>query len=182
MMHRSKQMNICDNSSGQRSTEHVARSTFRRVKGLPSAAAVLVVLAILMTAGQATGSTFPVWVSPRLVRVGPTDAPGTTTSINVYSGRGETIATQVIVQAPSGGLTNVNVSASALSGPSGATIAASNITLYREFYVTVNGTTNYGGGSNPPLDSGTYPEPLIPFNDPQSGAALCGTSAALKAC
>jgi glycosyl hydrolase family 123 len=175
-------MNICDNSSGQRSTEHVARSTFRRVKGLPSAAAVLVVLAILMTAGQATGSTFPVWVSPRLVRVGPTDAPGTTTSINVYSGRGETIATQVIVQAPSGGLTNVNVSASALSGPSGATIAASNITLYREFYVTVNGTTNYGGGSNPPLDSGTYPEPLIPFNDPQSGAALCGTSAALKAC
>src|SRR4029077_17754175 len=98
-------------------------------------------LTVFMTGGQASGQAFPVWVSPRLVRVGLTDTAGTTTSINLSSGRGETIATQVIVRAPSGGLTNVNVSASALSGPNGATIAASNITLYREFYVTVNGTT-----------------------------------------
>jgi len=89
---------------------------------------------------------------------------------------------QIIVQAPGTGLTNVNVSASDLTAPGGGTIPASNITLYREYYVTVAGTANYGGGNNPPLGSGTYPEPLIPFNDPETGAPLCDTSASLKAC
>jgi len=56
------------------------------------------------------------------------------------------------------------------------------VTLYREYYITVTGTANYGGGSNPPQGSGTYPEPLIPFIDPETGASLCGTSAVLKAC
>ena len=178
----SQEATIRDKSNGRRSTEQAAHSPFRRVMALPSAKAVLVVLMIFTTAGQASGQTFPVWVAPRLDRVGQTDAPGTTTTISLYSGRGETVASQVIVQAPSGGLSNVNLSASALTGPNGATIPASSITLYREFYVTVNGTTNYGGGSNKPMDSGTYPEPLIPFNDPQTGSPLCGTSAALKAC
>jgi len=40
----------------------------------------------------------------------------------------------------------------------------------------------YGGGSNPPLGSGTYAEPLIPFNDPETGSPLCGTGATLLAC
>jgi len=79
-------------------------------------------------------------------------------------------------------LTNVNVSASALSGPGGASLPASSFTLYREYYLTVSGTASYGGGSNPPLGSGTYPEPLIPFNDPETGLSLCGTAATLKAC
>jgi hypothetical protein len=114
--------------------------------------------------------------------VGKTDTPGTTSSITLSGARGETVDTQIIVQAPTSGLTNVNLSASVLAGPSGTTIPASSITLYREYYITVTGTANYGGGSNPPLGSGTYPEPLIPFNDPETGAPLCGTSAALKAC
>jgi hypothetical protein len=76
----------------------------------------------------------------------------------------------------------VNLSASALTGPGGASIPASSVTLYREYYITVTGTANYGGGSNPPLGSGTYPEPLIPFNDPETGALLCGSGATLKAC
>jgi hypothetical protein len=79
-------------------------------------------------------------------------------------------------------LANVNVSASALTGPGGAIIPASSLTLYREYYLSVTGTANYGGGSNPPLGSGTYPEPLIPFNDPETEAPLCGTAATLKAC
>jgi Domain of unknown function (DUF4091)/Immunoglobulin domain/Immunoglobulin I-set domain len=125
---------------------------------------------------------FPVWVMPGLQRVGQTDAPGMTSSISLSGARGETVDTQVIVQGPAGGLTNVNMSASALTGPGGATIPASSVTLYREYYITVTGTANYGGGSNPPLGSGTYAEPLIPFNDPETGSPLCGTAAALKAC
>jgi hypothetical protein len=114
--------------------------------------------------------------------VGQTDASGTTSAITLSSARGETVDTQVIVQAPANGLTNVNVSASALAGPNGATIPASSITLYREYYITITGTASYGGGSNPPQGSGTYPEPLIPFNDPETGSPLCGTTATLKAC
>jgi hypothetical protein len=114
--------------------------------------------------------------------VGLTDAQGTTTSVSLYGARGETVDTQVIVQGPAGGLTNVNVTASALTGPGGVTIPAASLTLYREYYITVTGTANYGGGSNPPQGSGTYPEPLIPFNDPETGSPLCGSSAVLKAC
>jgi hypothetical protein len=129
-----------------------------------------------------SSAAFPVWVSPGLSRVGQNDVPGTTSSISLSGARGETVDTQVIVQAPSGGLTNVNLSASALTGPGGATIPASSVTLYREYYITVTGTASYGGGSNPPLGSGTYAEPLIPFDDPETGSPLCGTTAALKAC
>ena len=132
--------------------------------------------------GVQQSTAFPVWVMPSLVRIGQADAPGTTSSITLSGARGEIVDAQVIVQGPSGGLTSVNLSASALTGPNGATIPASNITLYREYYIIVTGTASYGGGSNAPLGSGTYPEPLIPFNDPETGSPLCGSSAALKAC
>jgi hypothetical protein len=140
------------------------------------------VISLAGTGVQPPAASFPIWVSPGLARVGKTDAPGTASSISLSSARGETVDTQVIVQGPTGGLTNVNVSASALTGPGSATIPASSLTLYREYYLSVTGTANYGGGSNPPLGSGTYAEPLIPFNDPETGLSLCGTGATLKAC
>src|SRR6266699_4303072 len=181
------------------------RATFRSVKGLLLMTGVLVVLTILILlntratriqaglfavpssissqqVSQLSSSPFYFWVAPGLVRVGKTDAPGTASSITLSSARVETVDTQVIVQGPASGLTNVNMSVSALTGPGSATIPASSLTLYREYYLTVTGTASYGGGSNPPLGSGTYPEPLIPFNDPETGSPLCGTGAALKAC
>ena len=136
----------------------------------------------LSGSGVQQSASFPVWVRSSLLRVGQTEVPGTTSSIALSGARGETVDTQVIVQAPASGLTNVNLSASALIGPNGATIPASNVILYREYYITVTGTASYGGGSNPPLGSGTYPEPLIPFNDPETNQPLCGTAAVLKAC
>jgi Domain of unknown function (DUF4091) len=145
-------------------------------------AAVLVVVVIIIKANKSSSAAFPAWVASGLVRVGKTEAPGMVSSIDLSGARGETVDAQIIVHAPGSGLTNVNVSASDLTAPGGGTIPASNITLYREYYVTVTGTANYGGGSNPPLGSGTYPEPLIPFNDPETGAPLCDTSASLKAC
>jgi glycosyl hydrolase family 123 len=173
-------MNVDSKSTCQNGSH--PRWTLRHVKSLPFAAAVVVLLTILIAASQSLSAPFPVWVSPGLVRVGQTDAPGTASSINLSGARGETVDSQVIVQAPANGLTNVNVSASALVGPSGATIPASSITLYREYYVGVTGTASSVGGSNPPLGSGTYPEPLIPFNDPETGSSLCTTAAVLKAC
>ncbi len=199
-------MNIYDKPR-RRNRELVARGTCRHAKGLLFAAAVLVVLTIFIvlnipmtrihagpvavapsittqpTSQTVTASSaFTVWAESSLVRVGKTAPPGTASFISLSGARGETVDTQVIVRAPAGGLTNVNLSASALTGPGGASIAASSVTLYREYYVSVTGTANYGGGSNPPLGSGTYAEPLIPFNDPETGLALCGTDATLKAC
>jgi hypothetical protein len=144
--------------------------------------AVLVVVVVVIKANKSSDRTFPVWVASGLVRVGKTEVPGMISSIDISGARGETVDAQIIVHAPAKGLTNVNVSATDLAAPGGATIPASNIMLYREYYVTVTGTANYGGGSNPPLGSGTYPEPLIPFNDPETSAPLCQTSATLKAC
>jgi hypothetical protein len=144
--------------------------------------AALVAVVFVIKANKSSGPPFPVWVASGLIRVGKTEAPGMVSSLDVSGARGEIVDAQIIVHAPSSGLTNVNVSASDLMAPGGGTIPASNITLYREYYVTVAGTANYGGGSNPPLGSGTYPEPLIPFNDPETGATLCNSSATLKAC
>jgi hypothetical protein len=172
-------LNIDDNLVNGK--EDRARKPSWRGKGLVSAAGVLAILATLM-AMKMLSTPFPVWVASGLVRVGKTDGPGTASSIVLSGARGETVDTQVIVRAPLGGLTNVNISASALTGPAGATIPTSGVTLYREYYITVTGTANYGGGSNPPLGSGTYAEPLIPFHDPESGSPLCATAAVLKAC
>src|SRR5437879_3017897 len=173
-------MNIYDKSV-RRIGEHT-RWTFRSAKGLLLTAAVFVVFTIFIAASQTSSAAFPLWVESSLIRVGQTEAPGTVSSISLSSARGETVDTQVVVQGPAGGWSNVNLGASALTGPGGATIPASSVSLYREYYITVTGTANYGGGSNPPLGSGTYPEPLIPFNDPETGSPLCGTAATLKAC
>ncbi|HEV2523197.1 MAG TPA: hypothetical protein VGT24_12515, partial [Candidatus Acidoferrales bacterium] len=168
--------------------------TFWQIGGLVLAAVVLIVLASLrifvvplvhvltQPVTVTASSPFSVWVVSSMVRVRQMDAPGNTSSITLSGARGETVDAQLIVQAPAGNLTNVNLSASALVGPGGASIPASSVTLYREYYITVNGTASYGGGSNPPLGSGTYPEPLIPFNDPETNQPLCGTAAVLKAC
>jgi glycosyl hydrolase family 123 len=173
--------------------QHV-RGTLWPVRALLITATVLIFLAALRifispltheareSAEAVMTAPFPVWVQSGLVRVGKTDPPGAASTIVLSSARGETVDTQVIAQAPASGLTNVNLSASPLTGPSGSTIPASNLTIYREYYITVVGTGDYGGGSNPPLGSGTYPEPLIPFNDPETDLPLCGTSAPLKAC
>ena len=189
------------NESSNRNGEH-SRGTLGHFEGLMLVAIMLVALIsfVLFNAwlahlhartvfaslpagsqpSQTSSPPFPVWVAPGLVRVGKTDAPGTASSITLSSARGETVDTQVIVQAPAGGLTNVNMSASALTGPSGATISASNFVFYREYYVTVQGSYN-AGGNNPPLGAGTYPEPLIPFVDPETGAALNGSLRAVPA-
>src|SRR3979411_129891 len=173
-------MNTYDQSVSR--NEETPRGIPSQVKRLLFVAAVPALLTILIAFNSSSGAAFPVWVVSGLARVGNTDAAGTTSSINLSSARGETVDTQVIVRAPAGGLSNVNLSASALTGPGNATIPASNVTLYREYYLSVTGTANYGGGSNPPLGSGTYPEPLIPFNDPETGLPLCGSGATLKAC
>lgn len=125
-----------------------------------------------------------VWVVPSLVRVGPTDAPGSVSSIALAGARGEYVDAQLIVTASSDtALTDVDVTVTDLIGPGGAVIARSNYSLYREHYVSFDsGSLDYGPfATNRPLPPGTYPDPLIPFNDPETGAPLSGNGASLQA-
>ena len=116
------------------------------------------------------------WVVDSLQRVGMTDAAGATTSIALYAGKGEAESFQVIVHAPSSGLTITNLTASDLTGPSGATISQQNFTFYREYYVNVATISGPNlGGTNLSMGAGWYPDPLIPFKDPATGQALSGT-------
>ena len=115
-----------------------------------------------------------VWVASSLVRVGPTDSPGSGLTAQLYAARGEYESFQIIVRAPSGGLSNVDVTVSDLVGPGGGIIPKEAFTLYREHYVYVSQSSPNWGGSNQPKGPGWYPDGLIPFNDPTTGAPLSG--------
>jgi hypothetical protein len=113
--------------------------------------------------------------APNHQRVGKTDAPGSSTSIQLYAAKGEFEPFQVIVTAPAGGLTNVRASASDLSPSSGPVIPAANVRLYREYYVTVSPASS---GYTTGLGAGLYPDALIPFTD-DAGQPLNGSILAI---
>src|SRR5438874_2302295 len=107
-----------------------------------------------------------VWTTPSLIRTGINDAAGSGTQATLSAAGGEYESFQIAIQAPPGGLTNVNVSVSNLTGPGGAIIASSNFSLFREHYVYVSQSSPNWGGSNQPQGAGWYPDALIPFTDP----------------
>src|SRR5436309_3209360 len=102
---------------------------------LPSLLATAWLLAIPMAHAQ-TGPK--VWVAPSLQRIGPSDAAGSATQAQLWAARGEYESFQIVVSAPAGGLSNVNVSVSDLQGPGGQIISKKSFLLYRERYVYVS--------------------------------------------
>jgi hypothetical protein len=104
-----------------------------------------------------------------MARVGPDAPAGSGTSIDLYAAKGEWESFQIIVRAPTGGLTGVNVVAPDLDGPE--------FTLYREHYVYLaRGTSDWATNVNKPLGAGWYPDGLIPFVNPTTGADLTGAT------
>jgi len=115
-----------------------------------------------------------VWMADAMQRVRPTDAVGSGSHIQLYAAKGESESFQVVVHAPAAGLSQVNMSASNLVGPS--TIPQTDLVFFREYYVTVTqGSPNFGVG-NVPLGAGVYPDGLIPFKNPATGADLTGAT------
>lgn len=102
-----------------------------------------------------------------MTRIGRNQPVNGTSSIHIYAGRNETEPFQAIVTADGQPLVNVNVTMSALAGPGGATIT--DISLYREHYVTVITPTQHS--QYPPQD---HPDALIPFAHPDTGFPLNG--------
>jgi hypothetical protein len=88
--------------------------------------------------------------------------------VDISSGRNQDESFQVAIQAPPGGLSNVAINVTELKGPSNTTIAASNISLYREGYVYINQSSpDPAGSTNHPGAPGWYPDPLIPLQNAQ---------------
>lgn len=145
----------------------------KRFLNLISAVPVVVCFLLLQVSAQAAPI---IWTVPSLVRVGPSDGAGSGTLAQLYAGKGEYESFQIIVKAPSGGLSNVNVTVTDLTSSSGFTISKSNIALFREQYVNVTSSSPNWGGSNQPLPPGWYPDGLIPFVDANTGLAASGGS------
>jgi hypothetical protein len=116
------------------------------------------------------------WVVPSLERVGKTGAPGANTLAQIRAARGEWESFQIVIQAPAGGLTNVNVEISGLAGPGGYTIPRNSFSLFREHYVFVSSSSPDWRGSNRPTGPGWYPDALIPFVDPSTGQSPVGAA------
>ena len=142
----------------------------------------LLVLAncFLVATANATGPI--VWTASSLIRIGQTDSPGTSTTVTQYQAKNETYSFQVAIQAPTGGLTNVNIKSSGLTGPNGAVIDSNNIVLFREQYIYIPITPTYywagtSDGTNVPNGPGWYPDGLVPFVDPETGQPAKGGSA-----
>lgn len=119
-----------------------------------------------------------VWVAPSLQRVGPDDPAGGGAQAQIRAARGEYESFQIVVRAPAGGLSSVNVEVTDLAGPQGAVIPHGNLTLYREHYVHVSSASgpSWNWGENEPLGPGWYPDGLIPFVNPATGEDLSGAA------
>jgi Domain of unknown function (DUF4091) len=141
---------------------------------LTTALGFLVYLFIQASVNSAAAPTSQtIWVAPSLERIGKTDRPTSQKNIDLFAARGEYESFQVVVKAPSNGLSNVNVSVSDLRSTNGHSIAKKNITLYREHYVEVRKPSpTYGGHTNKPMGKGFYPDALIPFIDPETNLPL----------
>jgi hypothetical protein len=127
---------------------------------------------ISTTSRRDIGATPILWaVRSSLHRVGPIDAPGGSTQAVIHAARGEYEPFQIAVQAPAGGLTNINFSVSDLVGPKNAVLSHANLILYREWYIRVKQhSPTYNGPPNLPItDVDTFPDALIPFLDPATG-------------
>jgi hypothetical protein len=113
-------------------------------------------------------SALQAWVVPALTRVGRNDPAGNQREISLWAARGEYESFQVVVRAAGGGLKNVTVEISDLTGPR-SRISKTNLTLYREHYIQVMRGSPDRGGTNRPLGPGWYADALIPFTASTGG-------------
>jgi hypothetical protein len=151
----------------------------RRIPKLLERGSLYIILALPISASimaPAELLAYPpiVWVVDGMQRIGPEASAGAGKSIELFAARGEYEPFQIVIRGPEGGLRNVNVVSQDLEGPENQKLSKKNITLYREHYVYISKGSRNRGGSNRSQGKGWYPEPLIPFVDPQTGQELSG--------
>ena len=137
-------------------------------------------------------------VSP-MVKVFKNKTAGGANSVSIKAAKNEYESFQAAITAPSSAVSITGASMSALSGPNGASISASNAELFRVEQVNISrlsgstvgasGSTMEGWWTGPDkravFDSsywttGDYHDPLIPFINPVTGAAVARSTGAQK--
>ncbi|MFN8486162.1 MAG: DUF6067 family protein [Caldilineaceae bacterium] len=120
------------------------------------------------TLQRAPAQPLQVWVADALTRIGPQMAARPKSRAFLQAARNEYEPFQVVVTAQGQTVTNVRAALSSFRGKGGV-IAQSYATLYREHYVAVKKPSPLS-----PLAPAWVADALIPFTEPETGAALTG--------
>jgi hypothetical protein len=108
-----------------------------------------------------------VWSLSEMIRIGPTARPSSPQPVRLEAARNETVAFQIVVTAPVGGLSNVGIRAGQFAPASHATLPI-RMSVYREYFVDVPAASPVYGRPKS-LGAGIYPDGLIPFVDDFTG-------------
>lgn len=126
--------------------------------------------AALIAAADTPGLS--VWIERGTVRIGFNDPPGARAVAEIEAAQGEVEPFQIALRAASEPVANVRVTCSDLAGPDGAWIPASEIRLFREFFVYVRRPSPRSDAS-----PGLYPDALLPFQSPIDGSKIAPADA-----
>ncbi|MGL5832759.1 MAG: DUF4091 domain-containing protein [Waterburya sp.] len=149
------------------------KSTFKYFFWLLIAFGLTILLVSLKTKYSDSSSASPqVWVKNSMEQVMLQAPAENVHDIHLYAARGEYESFQIAIKATQNALVS-DVQVSDLQGMDNHAISQSNITLYREHYVNVI-HPSFSSMMNKvkSLGKGWYPDGLIPFVDPQTGADL----------
>lgn len=127
-------------------------------------------LVLLPAANRARGSEekrIGLSVIGSMERIGQDQEPFGAAEATIRAARNEWESFQVVVAALGGNLEVVRAEISDLVGDDGAQIGSESVRLYREEYVRVRRST-----SRAELPPGLYPDPLVPFVNPQTGEPI----------
>lgn len=100
-------------------------------------------------------------------RIGQSQEPYGVTAVEIKVARNEVESFQLVVTAPKENINVVEVEISDLVGPVGSKIAKENVRLFREEYVRVRMSS-----PRAELPPGLYPDPLVPFINPETGKPI----------
>jgi len=141
------------------------------------AISLIILLVSLKTKHSNSSPNMPiVWVQNSLEHIYLDTPSQDLQNIHLYAARGEYESFQIAVNTLKEDVTIDNVQISDLTGFGDRLISQSNFTLYREHYVNVTKPSpTWGGSKVKPLGKGWYPDGLIPFIDPHTGAELTNT-------
>ncbi len=116
-----------------------------------------------------SGSSVSVFGSTTTIRPGLETPTNGANQASLVAARNEFESFQVVVDATDGALNDVEMKLDgALSGPGGATIAPTNVTVYREEHYEVSAAKGKPRSSRKG-DEGRWPDALIPERDPYYG-------------
>jgi len=127
-------------------------------------------------AGPIRNGNVVVWTQPISTKVQPSTAVGSSGEVVVEAPRDAYESYEVVVHAQGGRVDDVTVEPGDLTDGVGHVLAASNIELFREYYVDLSGVDGLTGNVPVPDRSPTadarIPDPLLPMKDPYGGKPL----------